>query len=186
MSTQQRAAGNRTAEDREKAAEKAIKVLGTEELIIKGKEFYRHRAVKGEIVSELYLLDTACAGHKRTHQRDSKRAKRAIKTFSAAVHRANMPHGGIPEDYRILLGLDRLAHDLAVYERSLGNKPKPDAYEKRMAAEAGLRLCERFDVKPTTTKRGTFCRLAAVLYGDERADLQHHCREVLKRRKTKT
>ena len=46
MSTQQRAAGNRTAEDREKAAEKAIKVLGKEKLIIKGKEFYRHRAVK--------------------------------------------------------------------------------------------------------------------------------------------
>jgi hypothetical protein len=138
-----------------------------------------------------------------------------------------MPQGGIPEDYRILLGLDRLAHHLEIYEQSLGklrrapaippatlreivgseaeaeevearltgiaqagprldHKPKPDAYEKRMAAEAGLRLCERFDVRPTTTKRSTFWRLAAVLYGDESADLQHHCREVLKRFKTKT
>jgi len=61
--------------------------------------------------------------------------------------------------------------------------PKPDAFEKRLAAEAAPRLCERFGVKPTTTKDGQFCRLAALLYGDERADVQHHCREARKRGK---
>ena len=49
------------------------------------------------------------------------------------------------------------------------------AYAKLLAAEAALHLCDEFRIKPTTTKRGAFCRLAAVLYGVKDADLQKLC-----------
>jgi hypothetical protein len=53
------------------------------------------------------------------------------------------------------------------------------AEAKRVAAEAALHLCDEFAIKPTTTKDGAFCALAAVMWGDETADLQKHCIEVL-------
>ncbi len=52
---------------------------------------------------------------------------------------------------------------------------QPIARRKRNAAEAALHLCDEFEIEPTITRTGTFCRLAAVLYGDKRADLQKHC-----------
>jgi hypothetical protein len=58
-------------------------------------------------------------------------------------------------------------------------KPKPSAYPKQFAAEAALHLCDEFGVKLTKTKRGVFCRLAAVLHGDKDADLQKHCMMVV-------
>ncbi len=58
--------------------------------------------------------------------------------------------------------------------------PRITAYEKLFAAEAALHLCDEFRIKPTTTKGGAFCRLAAVLYGDKDADLQKQCSKVLK------
>jgi hypothetical protein len=68
--------------------------------------------------------------------------------------------------------------------------PKPDAYEQRHAARAALHLLKTHGIKPTmtrksgeNTKASVFCRLAAVLYGDESADLQYHCRNAVKRLK---
>jgi hypothetical protein len=65
------------------------------------------------------------------------------------------------------------------WENSKLGKPKPSAYEKRLAAEAALHLLKMHDIDPTTTKTGAFCKLAAVLYGDKSDDLQHHCRAAL-------
>jgi hypothetical protein len=53
------------------------------------------------------------------------------------------------------------------------------AEAKRVAVEAALHLCDEFAIEPTTTKDGAFCALAAVMWGDETADLQKHCIEVL-------
>ena len=58
-------------------------------------------------------------------------------------------------------------------------KPKPDACEKRLAADAALHLLKTHDIDPTTTKTGAFCKLAAMLYGDQSANLQYHCRTAL-------
>jgi hypothetical protein len=66
------------------------------------------------------------------------------------------------------------------WEQSKLGKPKPDASEKRLAAEATLHLLEMYKINPITTKTGVFCKLAAVLYGDKGADLQYHCRAALR------
>jgi hypothetical protein len=73
-------------------------------------------------------------------------------------------------------------HCVAVYEAGLkrpARKPKPSAFDKQLAAEAAVHLCDEFGIKPSATRTGPFCRLAAVLYGDERADLQKQCLQVL-------
>ena len=75
------------------------------------------------------------------------------------------PKGGLPEDIRLVLGLDRMIHHLAAYGKA-HRKPKPDAIRKRLAADYALDLCERFGVKTTTARTGKFCLVAAALFGD--------------------
>ncbi len=59
-------------------------------------------------------------------------------------------------------------------------KPKRDAVEKELAAEAALRLFNICGLKSKTTKDGAFCHLAALLYRDPDANLEHQCRNLLK------
>jgi hypothetical protein len=69
-------------------------------------------------------------------------------------------------------------------ELGRSGKPKRNADDKQLAAEAALRLCRAHGIAATTTKAakgGKLCRLAAVLHGDPRADLQHQCREALRK-----
>jgi hypothetical protein len=166
---------------------------------------------RAAIQGELYQLEVACVRTARVRSRYSKPAMRAMRTFLAALRRANKPIGGLPEDLRLLLGLDAQIHHLETYEKYFGRevevvrdavkevaedgkpvyrvrvrdvvpkprRPAPNAFEKRLAAEAALRLCRGHEIEPTTTKGGTFCALAAALHGEPGADLQKHCRVAL-------
>jgi hypothetical protein len=56
--------------------------------------------------------------------------------------------------------------------------PKParrDGVEKQLAAAEAAFLLESHGLPLSVTRRGRFCRLAAVLFGDTRADLHHQC-----------
>jgi len=59
---------------------------------------------------------------------------------------------------------------------------KAAADDKRVAALGALNLCEVHGIKPTKTKNGRFCRLAAALYGHPSANFLPHCQWVLKKR----
>lgn len=89
---------------------------------------------------------------------------------------------------------DRLIRDLTVLHQAAKKievretpfKPRPSARDKDLAAHYALRLCVICDVKLTTTKKvsltnkpSTFLQLAAILFGDPKADLQHQCRREL-------
>jgi hypothetical protein len=126
----------------------------------------------------LYHLREACLATERIRARQSKQAKRAIKQLNAALRRANQPKGGLPEDIRLVLGLDRMIHHLAAYGKA-HREPKPDAFRKRLAADYALDLCERFGVKTTTARTGKFCLVAAALFGDPNVDLQYHCMKAI-------
>ena len=58
------------------------------------------------------------------------------------------------------------------------------AHKKRLAAQEALWLMRKYRIDIVTTKGGTFCRLAALLYGKPRADLVNHCRAALQSRGT--
>jgi hypothetical protein len=61
-------------------------------------------------------------------------------------------------------------------------KQKAAADDKRLAARGALVLCEKHGIRPTKTKNGRFCRLAAALYGTTSANFLPHCQWVLKER----
>ena len=124
-----------------------------------------------DIHGVLYRLREAGLATQRFRARQSKPAMRAIQQLSTALRRANQPKGGLPEDIRLVLGLDRMIYHLAAYGKA-HRKPKPDAIRKRLAADYALDLCERFGVKTTTARTGKFCLVAAALLGDPDVDLQ--------------
>jgi hypothetical protein len=99
-------------------------------------------------------------------------------TDFVTLRRANQPKGGLPEDIRLVLGLDRMIHHLAAYGKA-HRKPKPDAIRKRLAADYALDLCKRFGVKTTTARTGKFCLVAAALFGDPDVDLHYHCMKAI-------
>jgi len=62
---------------------------------------------------------------------------------------------------------------------------KGAADDKRMAAWGALILCKEHGIRPTKTKNGRFCRLAAALYGHPSANFLPHCQGVLKKREAR-
>jgi hypothetical protein len=88
-----------------------------------------------DIHGVLYHLRQTCLTTQRVRVRQSKQAMRAIKQLSTALRRANQRKRGLPEDIRLVLGLDRMMHHLAAYGKA-HRKPKPDAIRKRLAGIA--------------------------------------------------
>jgi hypothetical protein len=167
----------------------AVKIIG---------QSSARRADVGAIVEKMSKM---CERSKRTRSSESKNQKRFAKQYGLALRKFLAMTGKAPTDFHALpfhvsapqLGIDKewfdhehLLRHLTLlnaicesWERSKLGKPKPNAYEKRLAAEAALHLLKMHDIDPTTTKTGAFCKLAAVLYGDKSDDLQHHCRAAL-------
>jgi hypothetical protein len=163
------------------------------------------RARRADVQAIVEKMSKMCELSKRTRSRESKNQKQFAKQYSAALRKVITMTRNAPTDFhppqpllRVSapqLGIDNEVFDhehllrhLALlkwisdsWEKSKLGKPKPDAYEKRLAAEAALHLLKMHGIDSTTTKTGAFCKLAAVLYGDKSADLQHHCRAVLSR-----
>jgi hypothetical protein len=117
------------------------------------------------VAGELLRMGAGIAAQKRIRSRDSKQARRAIDQFRAAVQRANRPGLGLPEDLRLLLGLDRMLQLLNGYaikdqefDKVLKRKkiPKPElpyTYEKDEAALAAARICQVLKIPLTTTRK---------------------------------
>jgi hypothetical protein len=183
---------------REQRVQEAVKVIGKDGA---------HRADIEAIVDQ---VDKQCERSKRTRQwQGSTKQKLFAKRFGAALRKVvnmvriapselflptglgvavNVAELGIDNEVfdreHFLRHLELLKWICGKYEKSKLGKPKPNADEKRLTVRAALYLIEKHDIKPTTTKTGKLCKLAAVLYGDPHADLQHQCRELLDQRKT--
>jgi hypothetical protein len=155
-----------------------IKQIQTKAVAIldEGKDKYGLSVDTVHIDSALAWIKEATDRIARISSRFSKPHKRAIKQFSAALRKAVRD---LPEDLWKTWGLDFLLYHCSACEQ-ISLKPMPDAYEKELAAIAALHLCKQFGITPTGYRYGPFCRLAAVLHGDEDANLQHHCLAELK------
>jgi hypothetical protein len=51
-------------------------------------------------------------------------------------------------------------------------------HAKLLAAKAAFDLLEKQKLEAPLTRKGRWCRLAAILYGEPTTDFFHHCREV--------
>jgi hypothetical protein len=171
----------------------AVKIIG------------KGRARRADVEAIVEKMSKMCDLANRARSSKSKNQKQFAKQYSAALRKVIAMTRKAPTDFRPpqpllrvsapqlsidkeLFDHDHLLRHLALlkwisesWEKSKLGKPKPDAYEKRLAAKAALHLLKMHDIDPTTTKAGAFCKLAAVLYGDKSAYLQHHCRASLSR-----
>ena len=177
---------------RSQIVDAAVKIVGED------------RARRADVEATVDYMSKLCERSNRTRSRESKAQKQFAKQYGAALRKVITMTKNTSTDFRPWpgiqynlkeLGIDKEVFDHEHFLRHLGllvwicekweksklGKPKPSADEKRLAAVAALRLLRTHDIDPTTTKTGAFCKLAAVLYGDKSADLQHHCRAVLSR-----
>jgi hypothetical protein len=139
------------------------------------------------VANMLDWLEFVRTGGQVLRRASSKETKREIEQFAAWLRKGKSLVGNLHlrplsfknfRDFRD--GVERMSNWYqAVLESWLPGTPKPRAHAKRFAAEAALHLCDEFGMKPSTTRGGAFRTLAAVLYGDRRADLQKHCQRVL-------
>ncbi len=161
-------------------------------------------ARRADVQAIVEKMSKMCELSKRSRSRESKSQKQFAKQYGLALRKVIIMTRKAPTDFRApfpllvsapQLGIDkeRFDHEHLLrhlkllqaicesWEKSKLGKPKPDAYEKRLAAEAALHLLKLHDIDPTTTKTGPFCKLAAALYGDKSDDFQYHCRTALGR-----
>jgi hypothetical protein len=126
----------------------------------------------------------------------TKLEKKALDRLARALRRVevalNDPHlEPFARNYFPILKIGRVhlhseigqlrAHCEAFAKKQL-DPPKRSAEVKRLAAAEAARLLERHGLPVTVSKNGTFCRLAASLYGDEHSNLFHSCLVVKKDR----
>ena len=172
--------------------DRAVKIIG------------EGRARRADIEAKVDQMSKLCEMSNRTRSSESKKQKQFAKQYGAALRKVIAMTKKAPTDSRVprlfpvsmpQLGIDKEVFDhehflrhlkllnwiCESWEKSKLGKPKPNAYEKRLAADTALHLLKMHDIVPNTTKTGAFCKLAAVLYGDKSADLQHHCRAALSR-----
>jgi len=159
-------------------------------------------ARRADVQAIVEKMSKMCELSKRTRSSVSKNQKQFARRYSLALRKVIAMTRHAPADLRLQSGLPVSAPQLGIdrewfdheyflrhlkllnlicesWEKSMLGKPKPDAHEKRLAADAARHLLKAHNIDPTTSKKGTFCTLAAVLYGDKSAGLQHHCRAAL-------
>jgi hypothetical protein len=122
----------------------------------------------------------------------TKRAKRAATRLCKALDRLQdvLADPDLAEDLRpggrwsVAVEAKRLARwrQQAGEDRTTTlTVPRGDMLLKVSAAESAYRLHQRFKKKIVMTKGSTFCRVAALLYGKPKANMQNACREVISR-----
>ena len=64
-----------------------------------------------------------------------------------------------------------------------GKLVRTNARKKRLAVGEASWLMDRYGGRAVATKGSDFCRLAALLYGDAKADLTNQCRAYLRKKR---
>ena len=118
----------------------------------------------------------------------TKRQKIAVDRLARSLRRLEValmdPHlEPFAQNYFSILEIQQLRMHCEALAKKRLNPPKrrDGELKRRSAAEAAL-LLERHGLPLNLTRRGKFCRLAGILYGDPQADLFHHCVAVMKDR----
>jgi hypothetical protein len=130
------------------------------------------------IANMLDWQDWRCTGMNALRRTESKEARRTNRQVAAWLNK------GVRLLNRLSswpLGFENFREDVRRWARLYEDEEEErrkwvaltsiqHAEAKRVAAEAALHLCDEFAIKPTTTKDGAFCALAAVMWGDEPFD----------------
>jgi hypothetical protein len=192
---------------------KSAELLTLEQRVQEAMEIIgKGNASRADVEATVDRMNKLCAQSKRIRSRGSQKQKKFAEPYGLALRKVIGMTRKAPDDFRAppfpavvtvaKLGIKEVMfdHEYLLHHLMLLNwicesweksklKPTPDAYEKRLATTAATYLCDTFGIpltatrKTWNTKASTFCRLAAVLYGDATADLQHYCLEVVQKRR---
>jgi hypothetical protein len=125
----------------------------------------------------------------REHKRKL-RNRRFAKQFNTRLRRITDLTRNAPPEWWTYAGIDRdqLLHHFkmlhtvsATIEATGADPPAPSAEPKKLAALTALTVCNGCGIEPRMTEGGKYFRIAAALYGDPEANLDHHCRWARKR-----
>jgi len=147
----------------------------------------RQRDVERDVRASWYFIRRAERLNQSPYNVQTKRQKAAAKRLSVALRRLKIALGnpdliaylkwGLPDKSQLNVWLERTD---AAAETKLG-KPRRAVPGKEVAAEQAADLLLECNLPLNVTRGGKFCRLAAVLYGDESADLFRQCQAYKKR-----
>jgi hypothetical protein len=119
-------------------------------------------------------------------EQQAKKFKRALRTMLSALRRARTARDRLPWDIQTFEFVElenyeeRCEQLLAAAPTA---KPKRDEFKKRLAVREAQELLRVHGYKPVTTRKGKWCRLAAILYGNLSANLYPYCCELKKKEK---
>jgi hypothetical protein len=142
-----------------------------------------------QIAAALDSLFSAERNRERVALKQNKEHGKKIGVFEAALKRLRAAIKNLPDPLRdrALKHMDHSCQDwLAVCKhlrngRGMNKPRRDDALLKRVAAEQAFRLLTYYNADDVDASRaGRYCRLAAVLYLDPKADLSRYCREKIK------
>jgi hypothetical protein len=122
-----------------------------------------------------------------------KSTKVALRNALAALSRLKEAYAQLPDEYVRARALDinsinwhQLRKHATAFEQDLNAKPKyPSKYvvhRKWFAARVAFQLMHDLGLPTGAEREGKFCKLAAILYGDPKADLYNQCCTVLKKK----
>ena len=132
------------------------------------------------------LLNTRYRGQYRTPLRPvNKKEKQALERFGKSLRRliVTLQDENLLDYARKRMKVDKLREQLQHVEKLASlplPRPRPSSRLQRAAVRQSAILLELHNIPRTTSRQGKFCRLAAVLYGDQTADLFEHCRKYQK------
>jgi len=140
-----------------------------------------------DALARLELANTNNWASRQPGRKDAKKAAQRLANALRGVRSAlNSEHLGLEILWTLpkreafndwIDTCDRLA-------REKSEKPRPVSDAKMRAASLARELIIKHGRKPTASRNGLFCKVAAAIYvpqvGERGGDLQHQCREVLK------
>ena len=123
----------------------------------------------------------------------SKSTKVALRKALAALRRLKEACAQLPDEYVRARALDiysinwhQLGKHATAFEQDLNAKPKDPfkyvVHRKWFAARVAFQLMHDQGLPTGAEREGKFCKLAAILYGDPKADLYNQCCTVLSKK----
>ena len=122
-----------------------------------------------------------------------KSTKVALRKALAALRRLKEAYAQLPDEYVRARALDiysinwhQLGKHATAFEHDLNAKPKDPfkyvVHRKWFAARVAFQLMHDHGLPTGAEREGKFCKLAAILYGDPKADLYNQCCTVLSKK----
>jgi hypothetical protein len=131
-----------------------------------------HPAGDDEISKALRYIELRNQAHLATKERHSKPAKRVAVSLAQAIWRAQRAGLPMPQEWASLFYLYR---DIGATRSA---PKRTDGLKKRLALQQAFWLLNDRNRPCVASRNGDWCKLAAILYGDLKADMLSHCRQL--------